>query len=81
MTRDEAVAIADARREELRIPPDAEVGEVERRYIQVTADRRRPGPIREALVWSVKLTAMLGSAWIAVEDGTGAIVRVERGGL
>jgi hypothetical protein len=79
MTRDEAIAIAEAHRGEHHVPDTAHVSDVERLYIRVTADPGRPLPHREALVWSVCYSAVLGIVWLAVEDGTGEIVRVRRG--
>lgn len=82
MTRDEARTIANQARAEYKIPDAATIAFVEERYIELTGvDEETAQLVRDALVWVVRFRA--GSAWtdLAVEQKTGAIVRVERSRL
>ncbi len=79
MTRDEAIAAAEAAREEHQVPPEAELATSELRYIElVRGTRAAPEAIRDARVWVVRFLLPPRFWDLAVDDETGAIVRVER---
>lgn len=79
MTRDEAVRRAVAARSEHAVPPDAQVADVDPRFIELAEfGEERPGLVRDEYVWVVRFRS--GIAWVdlAVADRSGQIVRVER---
>jgi hypothetical protein len=80
MTREQAVAIADAAREEKEVPPAAALGAVEQCFIELgDPDPEKPSPVRDVRVWLVRYD-FEGGRWVelAVDDKSGQIVRVLR---
>jgi hypothetical protein len=80
MTREQAVAIAEAAREEKEVPPGSELGGVEPCFIELgEGDPEKPSQVRDVRVWLVRYD-FDGGRWVelAVEDKTGQIVRVQR---
>lgn len=80
MTRDQAVAAANAAREDREVPRGARVGAAERQYIELgEADPAKPSPVRDVLVWLVRYV-FDGGRWVelAVEDKSAQVVRVRR---
>lgn len=79
MTREEAIARAEATRLPNRVPAEAEVGGAELRWIEIPElIAKEPGPVRDSLAWCVKFLFLPSWIEVAVEDSTGEIVRVER---
>jgi len=79
VTRDEAVRHAVAVRNDHAVPPDAQVADVDPRFIELAEfGEERPGLVRDEYVWVVRFRS--GIAWVdlAVADRNGQIVRVER---
>jgi hypothetical protein len=80
VTRDQAVAAADAAREDKEVPRGARVGSAERQYIELgEGEPEKPSPVRDVLVWLVRYV-FEGGRWVelAVEDKTAQVVRVRR---
>ncbi len=80
MTRDQAVAAANAAREDKLVPEGAQVGSAERHYIELgEGPVEKPSPVRDVLVWLVRYV-FSGGRWVelAVEDATAKVVRVRR---
>ena len=80
MNEAQAVAAANAAREQKEVPPEARFGTAERQYIELgDADPEKPSPVRDVLVWLVRYV-FSGGRWVelAVEDATGEVVRVRR---
>jgi hypothetical protein len=79
MTESDAIRRAEAGREAAGVQPGAAVSWAVRRFVEVAVgDPNAPGPVRDLLAWIVRFGN--GRAWVdlAVDDRTGAIVRVER---
>lgn len=80
MTREQAVAIAEAAREEKEVPQGAELGAAEQCFIELgDPDPEKPSPVRDVRAWLVRYD-FEGGRWVelAVEDTSGQIVRVLR---
>lgn len=80
MTREQAVAIAEAAREEKEIPPDAEVAATEECFIELGGpDPEQPSQVRDVRVWLVRFD-FEGGRWVelAVDGKTAQVVRVQR---
>ncbi|WP_224363350.1 hypothetical protein [Hyalangium versicolor] len=80
MTREQAVAAADAAREAKDVPPEAPVDSATLQYIELgTGDPEKPSPVRDVLVWLVRYGLGQGR-WVelAVDDKLGEVVRVQR---
>jgi hypothetical protein len=78
--QEQAVAAANAAREEKGVPPEARVVSAERCYIELGQDNpEKPSPVRDLLVWLVRFV-FDGGRWVelAVEDRTAHVVRVRR---
>ena len=79
MTSQEARRAAEAARGANGIPPDANLGTMEQRYIELSLDDpSKPGPVRDLLVWAVRF--VWGNSWVelAINDADGKVVRVLR---
>jgi hypothetical protein len=80
VTREQAVASANAAREDRNVPRDARVASAERQYIELgVEDAEKPQPVRDVLVWLVRYV-FGGGRWVelAVADRTAEVVRVRR---
>jgi len=80
MTQVQAVAAADAVREDKLVPPQARFASAERQFIELGAgDPEKPSPVGDVLVWLVRYVYEAGR-WVelAVADQTAEVVRVRR---
>ncbi|MFL5349713.1 MAG: hypothetical protein ACJ8AT_33365 [Hyalangium sp.] len=80
MNQEQAVAAAEAAREEKEVPPGAAVADVEQCFIELgDPDPEKPSPVRDVRAWLVRYHFQ-GGRWVelAVDDKTGQIVRVRR---
>jgi hypothetical protein len=78
--REEAVATAEAAREEKEVPPESSVASAEQAYIELgTGEPEKPSPVRDVLAWLVRFQLGRGR-WVelAVDDKLGKVVRVRR---
>ncbi len=79
MTEQEARRLAEGQRAPARIDAGWRVTAAERRFILLAGeDREQPGPVRDALVWIVRFGGGLSWAELALDDRSGALLRVER---
>jgi len=80
MTEQEAVAAATKALPAHKLPGEATAQSAELHWIELKeGDPDQPGPVRDAKAWVVRFA--LGEralAELAVDDGTGKVVRVER---
>lgn len=80
MTREQAMAVAEASREEREIPRGARISSAEQQYIELSqGDPEQPSPVRDVLAWLVRFEFEKGR-WmeLAVDDKQGQVVRVRR---
>ena len=80
MRQEQAVAAANAAREDKDVPPQARFASAERQFIELGAeDAEKPSPVRDVLVWLVRYV-FEGGRWVelAVADKTAEVVRVRR---
>jgi hypothetical protein len=80
MTREQAMLIAEAAREEQAVPREAGVSSTEQRYIELgEADPEQPSPVRDVLAWLVRFQLERGR-WVelAIDSKTAKVVRVQR---
>ncbi len=80
MTREQAVAVALAAREEKEVPPAAEVAAAEECFIELgDPDPEKPAPVRDVRAWLVRFD-FEGGRWVelAVDRRTAQVVRVQR---
>lgn len=80
MTSEQAVAVANAAREDKDVPRGARLASAERQYIELgEGDPEKPSPVFDALVWLVRYV-FEGGRWVelAIHDKTAAVVRVRR---
>jgi hypothetical protein len=80
VTRDQAVAVANAARQDKDVPEEARVDSAEQQYIELgEGPAEKPSPVRDVLVWLVRYV-FAGGRWVelAVEDATAEVVRVRR---
>jgi len=79
VTAQEASRRAEDARARHEIAPGWEVLSVERRFILLAGeDREEPAPARDLLAWVVRFGDDLSWAELAMDDRSGAVVRVER---
>ncbi len=79
MTLSEARERAEAARAEHDVGPEWALDDLERRFIQLGGTARdEPATVRDLLAWVARFSR--GIAWVdlALDDRTGAVVRVER---
>ncbi|WP_224240871.1 hypothetical protein [Hyalangium gracile] len=80
MTREQAVAAANAAREAQEVPAEARFASAERQYIELgEGPAEKPSVVRDVLVWLVRYV-FAGGRWVelAVQDATAEVVRVRR---
>jgi hypothetical protein len=80
VTREQAVATANAAREDKEVPPSARVASAEHQFIELgQGDLEKPSPVADVLVWLVRYV-FEGGRWVelAVADKTAEVVRVRR---
>lgn len=79
MTEAEAIRQAEGARGRYQIAPSWTAISTERRFIALAGpDREQPAPVRDVLAWVVRFGDELSWAELALDDRTGAILRVER---
>jgi hypothetical protein len=79
VTEQEARYRAEAARSTHEIDEGWRLVAAERRYILVAGpDLEEPAPVRDLLAWIVRFGAGISWTEVALDDRTGAIVRVER---
>ncbi len=79
MTAEQASLRAEQARPNYQLPESWKRLACERRYIEVAdGSAEQPAPTRDLLVWVVRFGDYLGWAELAVDDGTGRVVRMER---
>jgi hypothetical protein len=85
MTKQQAVDRATGAAPSFEIPPNSPVNRADRRIIEVFADNRSvregkldPGPVWDRIAWLVTFQVADWSAELAVDDNTGAIIRLRR---
>ena len=84
MTEQQAVQIALSARPEFEVPSDFEPITAEKRIIEIVDGQPvrdelpEPGPVRDTVAWVVRLGLDVLWAEFAVEDTTGAVVRIRR---
>jgi hypothetical protein len=80
MTREQAVAAAEAAREEKEVPPGAAIAAAEECFIELAGpDPEQPAPARDVRAWLVRFD-FEGGRWVelAVDSKTVQVVRVRR---
>jgi len=61
------------------VPADAELVDIERRYIELAGpDPTAPAPVRDLLAWVARFENENGWMDLAIDDHSGDVVRVER---
>ncbi len=79
MTEQEAMGRAEEGRAAAGIAAGWRILGAERRFILLAGeDREQPARVRDLLAWVVRFGGGLSWAELAVDDRTGAVVRVER---
>jgi hypothetical protein len=80
MTQEQAVAVAEAARDEKEVPPEAAFAAAEECFIELAGpDPEQPAPVRDVRVWLVRFDYE-GGRWVelAVDSNTTQVVRVQR---
>lgn len=79
MTEQEARRLAEGQRAAAHVDAGWRVVASERRFILLAGeDREQPAPVRDTLVWIVRFGGGLSWAELALDDRSGALLRVER---
>jgi hypothetical protein len=78
MTTEQAIAVVEALRKELRIPKAMRVSTAEQAIVAYKPDPEAPGPPEDRLAWIVTLCSPLGFVHVDVDDTTAAVLDVQR---
>lgn len=78
MTDQEAIAVVERKRTELRIRRNMEVSSAERAIVQYVKDRTKPGRVEDRIAWIIELANAEGFARVHVDDRTGDVLEVLR---
>ena len=79
MTKEDALHRAEAQKGAHQVPADWRPGAPELRWIELaSAGTATPGPVRDVRAWIVRYRTQIQWVDLAIDDGTGQVVRVER---
>jgi hypothetical protein len=79
VSEQEARRKAEEQKGDYQVPADWRAGPAELRWIELLDGRLgEPGPVRDLRVWVVRYRTDVQWIDLAVDDGTGQVVRVER---
>ena len=78
MTPQQAIAVVEVHRKELRIRKAMEPVSTERSIVRYKANLESPGPAEDRIAWIVTLSCSLGAVRVDVDDATGQVLSVQR---
>jgi len=78
MTDQEAIAVVEKKRSELRIRRNMEVSSAEKAIVEYIKDRSKPGRVEDRIAWIIEMANSEGFVRVHVDDRTGDILEVLR---